>query len=70
MTLKGAQRPRERVDLSVKPQAHPCYNIHVTLSIVVYSTALNCPGITTLQVRYYVIRYYYIGLMSQKVRKR
>ena len=28
-------RGRESVDISVKPQARPCYNIYVTLSIVV-----------------------------------
>ena len=47
-TPKGAQRPRESADISVKPLARPCYNIYVTLSIVVYSTARNYLGITTL----------------------
>ena len=35
------QHPRESADISVKPRAHPCYNINVTLSIVVYSIACN-----------------------------
>ena len=34
------------------------YNIYVTLSIVVYSDARNYPGMTTLQVRYYIVRSY------------
>ena len=29
------------VNISVKPQAHPCYNLHVTLSIVVYGITHN-----------------------------
>ena len=53
-TFKGAQHPRESADISVKPQARLCYNIYVTLSIVVYSIDRNYPGITTLKVRYYV----------------
>ena len=48
LTPEGAQRPRKSVDISVKPQAHPCYNIYVTPSIVMYSAARNYPGITTL----------------------
>ena len=47
-TPKGAQRPRESADISVKPRARLCYNIYVTLSIVVYSAARNYPGITML----------------------
>ena len=33
--LKGAQHLRESVDISIKPWARLCYNIYVTLSIVV-----------------------------------
>ena len=69
-TFKGAQHPRESTDISVKLQARPCYNIYVTLSIVVYSINGNYPGITTLKVRYYVVKYYYTNLTSQKLRKR
>ena len=47
-TPEGTHHPRKCADISVKPQAHPCYNIYVTLSIVVYSIARNYPGITTL----------------------
>ena len=48
------QRPRENADISVKPWAHPCYHIYVTLSIVVYRIACNYvyPGIIILQLRY------------------
>ena len=46
------------------------YNIYVTLSIVLYSTAHNHPGITTLQVRwYYKIKCYNVDFMSQKLKK-
>ena len=70
-TPKDSQRhPRESTDISVKHRARPCYNIYVTLSIVVYSAAHNYPGITTLQVRYYTVRGYHIGLAFQKLRKR
>ena len=51
--FQNMQHPRESADISVKPQVDLCYNIYVTPSIVVYS---NYPGITTLQVRYYVVR--------------
>ena len=47
-TPEGAQHPRESADISVKPQACPCYNIYVTLSVIVFSAACNYPGITTL----------------------
>ena len=38
---EGAQRPRESADISVKPRAHPCYNVYVTFSIVMYCIAHN-----------------------------
>ena len=69
-TFKGTQHPRESVDISVKSQARPCYNIYVTLSIVVYSIDRNYPGTTTLKVRYYVVKCYHTSLTSQKLRKR
>ena len=56
--------------ISKTPEHIPCYNIYVTLSMVVYSAAHNYLGITTLQVRYYAVRGYHMGLASQKLRKR
>ena len=56
--------------ISVKPQAHPCYNIYITLSIVMYGIACIYPSIPTLKVRYYTVIPYLIDLMSQKLRKR
>ena len=44
--LEGAQRLRESADISVKPRARPCYNIYVTLSMVLYSFAHIYHGIT------------------------
>ena len=38
---EGAQRPRESVDISVKPRARPCYYVYVTFSMVVYCIARN-----------------------------
>ena len=70
MTPKGVQCPRESVDISVKPPAHPCYNIYVTLSIVMYSIIRNHPGITMLQVMDYAVKRFHNDLMSQKLRKR
>ena len=67
---EGAQRLRESVDISVKPQARPCYNIYVTLSVVVYSFAHIYGGIIALQVMYYTVRRYHISLTFQKVKKR
>ena len=32
MIPKGAQRPRESADISVKPRVRPCYNDYVTFS--------------------------------------
>ena len=48
MTPEDVQHPKESADISVKPQAHSCYNIYVALSIVVYSAACDYPGITML----------------------
>ena len=67
---QGYTTPVERADISVKPRVYPCYHIYVTLSIVVYSTAHNYLGITALQVRYYTVRHYKIGLTFQRLRKR
>ena len=55
---KGVWIPGESVDILVKSRAHPCHNIYVTLSIVMYGTARNYPGITTFLVRYYKVRCY------------
>ena len=38
---KGAQCPKECADISVKPRVCPCYNIYVTLSVLMYSIAHN-----------------------------
>ena len=70
MTPNSMQCPRESIDMAVKLQGHLCYNIYVTLSVVVYSIASNYLGITMLHVRYYMVRYYHIGLMAQKLKKR
>ena len=51
-------RAQESADISVKLWARSCYNIYVIFSIVLYSIACNYPSITTLQVRYYVVRRY------------
>ena len=48
MTPEGVQRPRESVDISIIPQAHPCYSVYVTLSIDMLSVVHNHPGITML----------------------
>ena len=65
---RGAQRLRGSVDISVKPQACPCYNIYVTLSIVVCCIAHSWRSITTWQVKYYVvIRCHHISITFQKL---
>ena len=49
----------------------PCYNIYVTISIVMCCIAHSQRGIIMLHVRYYtVIRCYSIGITFQKLRKR
>ena len=53
--------------VAIKPQAHLCYNVYVTLSIVVYNIAHNYWGMTTLQLRYYTVRCYHISLTFQKL---
>ena len=60
----------ESMGVLVESQIHPCYNIYVTLSIVVYSIAHKHSGIATSQVRNCVARSRYIVLTSQKLRKR
>ena len=67
MTPEGK---RAKVDVLVESCAYLCYNIYVTLSIVVYSIAHKYPRILMLQVNYYAARRYHISLTSQKLRKR
>ena len=59
-----------KADVSVESCAYLCYNIYVTLSIVVYSIACKYPKILMLQIKYYLARSYHINLTSQKLRKR
>ena len=59
-----------KADVSAESCAYRCYNIYVTLSIVMYSIARKYPRILVLQVKYYMARGYHISLTSQKLRKR
>ena len=65
ITPEGMQQLRESVDISVMPPACLCYNIFVTLCIIVYSIACNYPGITMLQV---IIRYYTVAILAPWLR--
>ena len=49
MTSEGM---RGKADVSVESCAYLCYNIYVTLSIVIYSIAYKYPRILMLQVKY------------------
>ena len=69
MTPEDVKRLRESVGIPVKLLTCLCYNVYITLSVIVYSIAHNYPRITMLQVGHHTVRCYHIGLMSQKLAK-